>query len=190
MKTNSRNLLVRACSAMIQLQKMDLRAMILWLAWLGLFCISGVAQDVRIEHVTIVSPERSSPMRDATVYIHDDRIVSISRAKSAAARRPETDPEVIDGLNGWEEMHRLVDAGLTPGQIFRAATIVNAEALGLDREIGTVQPGKRANLLLLRKDPAHTIEAYDEIVKGDSPRTSDRSCRAGCEPHCRRRRSW
>jgi imidazolonepropionase-like amidohydrolase len=69
------------------------------------------------------------------------------------------------GLNGWIEMHRLVDAGLTPAQIFGAATIVNAKALGLDREIGTVQAGKRANLLLLRKDPAQTVEAYDEIVK-------------------------
>jgi len=69
------------------------------------------------------------------------------------------------GLNGWMEMKRLVDTGLTPGQIFRAATIVNAKALGLDGEIGTVQPGKRANLLLLRKDPTQTIEAYDEIVK-------------------------
>ena len=69
------------------------------------------------------------------------------------------------GLNGWQEMHRLADAGLTPAQVFRAATIVNAEALGLDREIGTVQPGKRANLLLLRKDPTQTVEAYDEIVK-------------------------
>lgn len=69
------------------------------------------------------------------------------------------------GLNGWMEMNRLVDAGLTPAQVFRAATIVNAEALGLDREFGTVQPGKRANLLLLRKDPTQTVEAYDEIVK-------------------------
>ena len=69
------------------------------------------------------------------------------------------------GLNGWMEMKRLVDTGLTPGQIFRAATIVNAKALGLDAEIGTVQPGKRANLLLLRKDPTQTVEAYDEIVK-------------------------
>ena len=69
------------------------------------------------------------------------------------------------GLNGRIEMNRLVDAGLSPAQIFRAATIVNAKALGLDLEIGTVQPGKRANLLLLRKDPTQTVEAYDEIVK-------------------------
>jgi imidazolonepropionase-like amidohydrolase len=62
-------------------------------------------------------------------------------------------------------MHRLVEAGLTPLQIFRAATLSNAQALGLSREIGTVQVGKRANLLLLRENPAQTIEAYDELVK-------------------------
>jgi imidazolonepropionase-like amidohydrolase len=69
------------------------------------------------------------------------------------------------GLNGYIEMHRLIDAGLTPAQIFRAATIANAEAIGLGGEIGTVEPGKRANLLLLRKDPTQTVDAYDEIVK-------------------------
>jgi imidazolonepropionase-like amidohydrolase len=41
----------------------------------------------------------------------------------------------------------------------------NAQALRLDREIGTVQVGKRANLLLLRQDPTQTIEAYGGIVK-------------------------
>ena len=71
----------------------------------------------------------------------------------------------LPGWNGWLEMHRLVDAGLTPAQIFRAATLSNAQALGLNREIGTVQAGKRANLLLLRENPAQTIEAYDGIVK-------------------------
>jgi imidazolonepropionase-like amidohydrolase len=62
-------------------------------------------------------------------------------------------------------MHRLVEAGLTPAQVFRAATLSNAEALGLARDTGTVQVGKRANLLLLRDNPAETVEAYDGIVK-------------------------
>ena len=69
------------------------------------------------------------------------------------------------GLNGWLEMHRLVAAGETPEQIFRSATLSNAQALKLDQEVGTVQVGKRANLLLLRQDPTQTIEAYAEIVK-------------------------
>jgi imidazolonepropionase-like amidohydrolase len=62
-------------------------------------------------------------------------------------------------------MHRLVDAGETPEQIFKSATLTNAQAMNLDREIGTVQVGKRANLLLLRQDPTQTIDAYAGIVK-------------------------
>lgn len=69
------------------------------------------------------------------------------------------------GLNGWMEMQNLVDAGLTPAQIFYAATLANAQAVHLNREIGTVEVGKRANLLLLREDPTQTIHAYRGIVK-------------------------
>jgi hypothetical protein len=69
------------------------------------------------------------------------------------------------GLNGWLEMHRLIDAGETPAQIFKSATLTNARALKLDRDIGTVQVGKRANLLLLRQDPTQTIDAYAGIAK-------------------------
>jgi imidazolonepropionase-like amidohydrolase len=69
------------------------------------------------------------------------------------------------GLNAWLEMHRLMDAGETPAQIFKSATLANARALKLDRDIGTVQVGKRANLLLLREDPTKTIDAYAGMVK-------------------------
>ena len=69
------------------------------------------------------------------------------------------------GLNGWLEMHRLLQAGETPAQIFKSATLTNARALKLDRDIGSVQVGKRANLLLLRQDPTQTIDAYADIAK-------------------------
>ncbi len=69
------------------------------------------------------------------------------------------------GLNGWLEMHRLLQAGETPAQIFKSATLTNARALKLDQEIGSVQVGQRANLLLLRQDPTQTIDAYADIAK-------------------------
>jgi imidazolonepropionase-like amidohydrolase len=67
------------------------------------------------------------------------------------------------GLNGWKEIHNLAAAGLTAAQIFRAATLVNAQAIHLSHEIGTVEAGKRANLLLVRQDPTRSIEAYNQI---------------------------
>jgi imidazolonepropionase-like amidohydrolase len=69
------------------------------------------------------------------------------------------------GLNALMEMRHLLEAGESPAQIFRSATLANAQALKLDRDIGTVQAGKRANLLLLRQDPTQTIDAYNDIVK-------------------------
>jgi predicted amidohydrolase YtcJ len=54
------------------------------------------AADLQIEHVTIVSPERDGPMRDALVRVHDGRIVAISRAGDATAR-PDKDAIAIDG---------------------------------------------------------------------------------------------
>src|SRR5688572_11404863 len=74
---------------------------IVWcLAALAAFCAAAVAQDVRIEHVTVVSPERPSPLTDVTVVIRGDRIASISsnaRARAAAAGPSGSAARVIDG---------------------------------------------------------------------------------------------
>src|SRR5688500_6342067 len=66
------------------------------IAWLAAFGVSADAHELRIEHVTIVSPERSSPLRDATVSIRDDRIVSISPS-TKGTRGLKTADRVIDG---------------------------------------------------------------------------------------------
>ncbi len=88
------------------------------------------------------------------------------------------------GLNGWREMHRLVDAGVSAAQIFRAATLSNAQALHLGKDIGTVEAGKLANLLLLRADPTQSIEAYGSIAKVIlRGRVIDRVALAADRPH-------
>ena len=69
------------------------------------------------------------------------------------------------GLNGWLEMQRLMAAGASAAEIFESATLRNARALKLDGDIGTIEVGKRANLLLLRQDPTRTIDAYTDIAK-------------------------
>ena len=47
--------------------------------------------------------------------------------------------------------------------MFEALTINNALALGLADDIGTLDSGKRADLLLLRENPLLSTEAYDTI---------------------------
>lgn len=56
------------------------------------------------------------------------------------------------------EMLALQEAGLTPEQVLFAATRGNAELLGLSDEIGTIEVGKRADLVLLAADPRDDLE--------------------------------
>ncbi len=69
----------------------------------------------------------------------------------------------LPGLNGYMEMQQLLKAGLSLVQIFKAATINNAREFKLGSQIGTIEPGKVANLVLLRKSPLETVDAYDSI---------------------------
>ena len=67
------------------------------------------------------------------------------------------------GLNGRFEMTRWVEAGVPPARILRAATLDNALTFGLAKGLGTVEVGKRADLLLLRENPLANVSAYDSI---------------------------
>lgn len=65
---------------------------------LALPCDSAFANEVRIEHVTIVSAERAAPLENATVSIRDDKITRISSGNSAGALRgSHPGPQIIDG---------------------------------------------------------------------------------------------
>jgi imidazolonepropionase-like amidohydrolase len=67
------------------------------------------------------------------------------------------------GLNGRLEIQAWADAGIPPAVILRAATLQNAEAFGRSAEIGSIEPGKRADLVLLGADPLKAASAYDSI---------------------------
>ena len=67
------------------------------------------------------------------------------------------------GYNGYLEMRELERAGITPRDILAAATIENARVFGLAAALGTIEPGKRADLLLLGADPLASTSAFSHI---------------------------
>lgn len=67
------------------------------------------------------------------------------------------------GLNGRLELQDWADAGVPLPLILRAATLDNAKALRISRELGSIEIGKRADLLLLKSNPLENISAYDSI---------------------------
>jgi imidazolonepropionase-like amidohydrolase len=67
------------------------------------------------------------------------------------------------GLNGRLELQNWADTGAPLPLVLRAATLDNAIALGLSHELGSIEAGKRADLLLLKENPLTNVSAYDSV---------------------------
>jgi len=73
-------------------------------------------------------------------------------------------PLLTPGYALHAEMAYLVEAGLTPLEAITAATWNGAVALGLDIEIGVIRQGYRADIVVVRADPATDITAIGNTV--------------------------
>lgn len=67
------------------------------------------------------------------------------------------------GIAAHWELWSFVRGGMTPTEALRAGTIVSAQSLGMDRDIGSLEPGKLADLIVLNADPSADIGNSDEI---------------------------
>ncbi|HTP67615.1 MAG TPA: amidohydrolase family protein [Dongiaceae bacterium] len=72
-------------------------------------------------------------------------------------------PNVFPGFSLHEDLEYMVKAGLTSMQALQAATTKPAEFLGLSTEQGTIEAGKRADLVLLDADPLADIRNTEKI---------------------------
>jgi len=74
-----------------------------------------------------------------------------------------TDPtgagRVVSGYSNHREIELLVDGGFTPEQAIKICTLNGAVYLGREKEIGTIAPGKKADLVLIDGDLTGDIKS-------------------------------
>ncbi len=129
------------------------------------------------------------------VQITDEDIVIIKKSKVSVAHCPRSNRETGVGrmplkkfldaginvglgtdslasspsLNMWDEMryahqiHRR--SGISAEDIFRLATINGAKALGLDKEIGTLERGKKADIVAVPLPEKDTGDIYSDLLR-------------------------
>ncbi len=68
-----------------------------------------------------------------------------------------------EGLASHWEMWSLARGGWSPLEALQAATIMPARHLGFDQDIGTLEVGKLADLVIMRANPLDDIGNTDEI---------------------------
>ena len=69
----------------------------------------------------------------------------------------------LAGLAAHWEMWMLAQGGMSPMEVLRCATMNPATTLGLDNEIGSIEPGKLADLVVLDANPLENIRNTDSV---------------------------
>jgi imidazolonepropionase-like amidohydrolase len=71
---------------------------------------------------------------------------------------------VVAGFSLHDELELLVQAGLTPQEALNSATLLSAQWLGIDKQIGSIETGKFADLVLLDENPLSDIKNTRKIA--------------------------
>ena len=71
----------------------------------------------------------------------------------------------VPGFSLDREIELYVKAGFTPMEAIQAATLVPARAMGMEQDSGTVEPAKRADVILIDGNP---LENISDIRKVDT----------------------
>ncbi len=107
------------------------------------------------EQVTDVEPPNENTEISEKVFQKEVEIVgALHRAGIPIVAGTD---QSVPGHSLHREIELYVQAGFTPLEAIQSATTVPAHVMGLDKELGTIQTGKRADLILISGDPLQDI---------------------------------
>jgi imidazolonepropionase-like amidohydrolase len=71
--------------------------------------------------------------------------------------------QAVPGYSVDREIELYVKAGFTPMEAIQAATLVSARAMGMEKDSGTIEPGKRADVILVDGNPLENISDIRKV---------------------------
>jgi imidazolonepropionase-like amidohydrolase len=85
--------------------------------------------------------------------------VAISVGTDGFSPQPDLWPALQDELELLQDK-----AGVRPADVIRSATVIGAQTIGRQGEMGTIAPGKLADLVFTAKDPLQDVRAFRSVV--------------------------
>lgn len=130
---------------------------------------NGSEEDQYVDQIMLSRHKMADPVLYAKnrdlLRLWLDAKVPFTLATDGGAEASELGPVVWGrlGRRHFENMESLEDAGASPMEILIGATRRGAEAYGLARDLGTVEAGKIADLLVLDADPIQDVRNLRKI---------------------------
>ncbi|HXF06380.1 MAG TPA: amidohydrolase family protein [Blastocatellia bacterium] len=97
-----------------------------------------------------------------------ERFLAVARARSLGVRialGPDTGSDLVPHGRFYKEIALYVTVGgLSPIEALQMATRIAAETIGKEKELGTIEPGKLADLIVIEGDPLMDIENLRNVV--------------------------
>ncbi len=128
--------------------------------------VNRVAPELAAQ-LTDVGPPR--PDADVREKAFEKMVAAVGVLHHAGITIVAGTDQAVPGFSLYREMELCVRGGLTPLEAIQAATIVPARVMELDKELGTVEAGKRADLIVLGANPLddiHNIRKVEFVITG------------------------
>jgi imidazolonepropionase-like amidohydrolase len=71
--------------------------------------------------------------------------------------------DLVPGASLHHELELLVEAGISPIEVIKIATSNGAQALDIEGDVGTIAPGKQADMVVLTENPLDDISNTKKI---------------------------
>jgi Tol biopolymer transport system component/imidazolonepropionase-like amidohydrolase len=117
-----------------------------------------------VSQLTEMATARPDPALEQAIAPYDVMLKAVSAGGGKIIAGTDS-PIVPYGLGLQVELESYVHAGLTPFQALQTATVNAAQALGIDDQIGTIEPGKLADLTFLGSDPLTDIRNARDVKR-------------------------
>ena len=132
--------------------------------------LAAMTADARVNYLSRrsggTSPSSGTPP-DWAALLKKEMEFEYAFAKAGGALLAGCDPTGIGGtLAGFgdqREVELLVEAGFTPAEAIQIQTENGAKFLGAADRIGTIAPGKQADLVVIQGDPSKTIADIEKV---------------------------
>ena len=127
--------------------------------------LNVMSTDARVRYLQArarVSPESNS-VQLIKKSMEFERAFVKAGGLLIAGLDPTGNGGIVAGFGDLRQVELLVEAGFTPAEAIQIASLNGAKFLGEDARIGSVTPGKQADLMVVKGNPATTISDIENV---------------------------